>query len=188
GYTVEVANLASCVNERILREFLDFCGAIEHVEVVRNDEQPCKKAYVTFKNSHAMETAVLLSDSSSSSTADSTSVAKRMAGKGYVLGKDALGRAREFDESHQITARVAELSRKSGVSGKVSAGIELVKRADRTFDISNRSKSAAYAAGNAAVSAANYAASSSYFSKGALWVSGALSRASRVAADLGSHG
>lgn len=34
-------------------------------------------------------------------------VVKTMVSKGYVLGKDALGRARAFDESHQLLATAA---------------------------------------------------------------------------------
>lgn len=97
---------------------------------------------------------------------------KTVASKGFVLGKDAVVRAKEFGESHKVTAAAV---------AKVSAGIEAAKYVDQRYNISGTTRSAAASAANAMVS-------SSYFSKGALWLSGALDRASQVAADLGNKG
>ncbi|CAI0387625.1 unnamed protein product [Linum tenue] len=103
-----------------------------------------------------------------------------MLAMGYVLGKDALGKAKEFDESHQVsataTAKVAEFTERIGLSDKLFAGMEAVKAVDDKYHVSETTKSAA-----------NTVINSSYFSKGALWVSGALNRASNYASDLGSR-
>ncbi|CAI0387622.1 unnamed protein product, partial [Linum tenue] len=118
-------------------------------------------------------------------------VVKEMLAMGYVLGKDALGKAKEFDESHQVsataTAKVAEFTERIGLSDKLFAGMEAVKAVDDKYHVSETTKSAVSATARTAASAANTVINSSYFSKGALWVSGALNRASNYASDLGSR-
>uniref|UniRef100_A0A5B7BQH8 RRM domain-containing protein n=1 Tax=Davidia involucrata TaxID=16924 RepID=A0A5B7BQH8_DAVIN len=108
-------------------------------------------------------------------------VVKTMLAKGYVLGKDALSKAKAFDESHQVSvsaaAKVAEMSERIGLIDKICAGVDAVKSVDQRYHISRT-----------AVEAANTVVNSSYFSKGALWMSDALSRAAQVAAEMGSHG
>ncbi|KAK9116823.1 hypothetical protein Sjap_015770 [Stephania japonica] len=119
-------------------------------------------------------------------------VVKSMVGKGYVLGKDALSKARAFDESHQVSAsaaaKVAELSNRLGLTDKIHAGVGAVKSVDEKYNVSETTMSAASATGRAAVTAANAVVNSSYFSKGALWVSDVLTRAAKATADLGSQG
>ncbi|RVW31254.1 Binding partner of ACD11 1 [Vitis vinifera] len=93
-------------------------------------------------------------------------VVKTMLAKGYILGKDALSKAKTFDESHQLSATavatVAELSQRIASLIKIT-------------------KSAVSATGRTAAAAATTVVNSSYFSKGALWVSDALSRAAKAA-------
>lgn len=128
-------------------------------------------------------------------------VVKTMVVKGYVLGKDAFARAKAFDESHHVTAtaaaKVAELSSRIGLTQKINAGMETMKSADGKYHAYDITKSAASVAGTAvlaaatftgrtAVAAANAAVNSTYFAKGALWVSGALSRAAEAAAEMGN--
>lgn len=115
-----------------------------------------------------------------------------MLGKGYVLGKDALSKAKAFDESHQVSAtaaaKVAELSERIGLTDKICVGVDAVRSVDERYHVSENTKSAISAAGRTAAAAANAVVSSSYFSKGALWVSGALDRAAKAAADIGNRG
>ncbi|XP_020975371.1 binding partner of ACD11 1 isoform X1 [Arachis ipaensis] len=119
-------------------------------------------------------------------------VVKTMIAKGYVLSKDALAKAKEFDESHGVsataTAKVAELSQRIGLTDKLSASYEAVRSADQRYHVSETAKSAAFATGRSVAAAANTVVNSSYFSKGAFWVSGALTRAAQVASDLGNRG
>ncbi|MBA0855226.1 hypothetical protein Goshw_010844 [Gossypium schwendimanii] len=119
-------------------------------------------------------------------------VVKAMLGKGYVLGKDALSKAKTLDESHQVSAtaaaKVAELSERIGLTDKICVGVDAVRSVDERYHVSENTKSAISAAGRTAAAAANAVVSSSYFSKGALWVSGALDRAARAAADIGNRG
>lgn len=115
-----------------------------------------------------------------------------MLSKGYVLGKDALIKAKEFDQSHQVSAtaaaKVAELSQKIGLTDKISAGVDAVRSVDERYHVSETTKSAVSATGRTAAAAANSIINSSYFSAGALLVSDALTKAAKAAADLGSHG
>lgn len=116
-----------------------------------------------------------------------------MAAKGYILGKDAYSKAKALDESHQVSAtavaKVAELSERMGITDKIFAGVEAARSVDQTYHITDTTKTAISATGRTAASAANAVINSSYFARGALWMSGALSRASQAAAELGGgHG
>lgn len=119
-------------------------------------------------------------------------VVKTMVAKGYDLGKDALSKAKAFDESHGVSAtaaaKVAELSNKIGLTDKVYASVQAVKSVDEKFHVSETTKSAAMFTGRTAAAAASAVVNSSYFSKGALWVSDVLNKAAKAAADLGTQG
>ncbi|XP_022741659.1 binding partner of ACD11 1-like isoform X1 [Durio zibethinus] len=138
-----------------------------------------------------------------STPGEAVTIVKTMLAKGFVLGKDALIKAKELDDSYRVSAtaaaKVAELSNRIGLTDKINTSMETVKSVDEKFHVSDITKSvalvtgtaavmAATFAGRTAVAAANAAVNSSYFAKGALWVSGKLSRAAQAAADLGSHG
>lgn len=126
-----------------------------------------------------------------------------MVAKGYVLGIDALSKAKAFDESHQFSstavAKVSEFSNRIGLTDRINEGMEVVKSVDEKFHVSDITKSAATVTGTAAVVAATVTGkaavaagtavvNSGYFAKGALWISDILTRASKAAADLGTHG
>ncbi|KAF6159982.1 hypothetical protein GIB67_033066 [Kingdonia uniflora] len=115
-----------------------------------------------------------------------------MISKGYVLGKDALFKAKALDESYQVSAsaaaRVADLSKRIGLTDKINAGMGAVKSVDEKYAVYETTKTVASFTGKTAAAAATTVVNSSYFSKGAMWVSGALTKAAKAAADLGSHG
>lgn len=129
-------------------------------------------------------------------------VVKTMVAKGYVLGKDAFVMAKAFDESHNVSstaaAKVAELSKKIGLTDTINSGMETFKSVDEKYHVTDITKSAATltgttaivvgtVTGKAAVAAGNAVVNSSYFAKGALFVSDMLNRAAKAAADLGQH-
>ncbi|KAK4779047.1 hypothetical protein SAY86_006575 [Trapa natans] len=129
-------------------------------------------------------------------------VVKTMIAKGYDLSKDALIKAKAFDESHGVTSsavtRVAELSNRIGLTERINSGMGMVKSIDERFHVSEITKSAAVVTGTAAVvavtvtgeaaaAAASAVVNSSYFSKGALWVSDLLSRAAKTTSDLATQ-
>ncbi|XP_015879366.2 binding partner of ACD11 1 [Ziziphus jujuba] len=239
GYTAEVTSLSPKATEKDVYDFFTYCGAIEHVEIIRAGEHACT-AYVTFKDAYALETAVLLSgativdqqvcithwgtytdeddhwNSSSwnhegnsgslvyhtnqyvSSPGEAVTVVKTLLAKGYVLGKDALVKAKNFDESHRVSAtaaaKVAELSNRIGLTDSISSSMEVVKSVDEKYHVTDITKSAvtvtgtaAVMAGKAAVAAGSAVVNSSYFAKGALWVSDMFGRAAKAAADMGTH-
>ncbi|XP_020979303.1 binding partner of ACD11 1 isoform X2 [Arachis ipaensis] len=199
GYMVEVTGLSPKTTEKDLHHFFAFSGAIEHVEIVRSGDCACT-AYVTFKDAYSQETACLLStqhrdqfvSSAGEAVTAAQEVVKTMLAKGYVLSKDALAKAREFDESHQVsataTAKVSELSERLRLADKISTGVGAVKSVDQKYNISEIARSAASATGRSVAAAGDSVVNSSYFSKGALWLSGALTRAAHVASDLGARG
>ncbi|XP_075090497.1 binding partner of ACD11 1 isoform X1 [Nicotiana tabacum] len=237
-YTAEVTSLSPKATEKDVYEFFSHCGEIEQVEIIRLSEY-ASIAYVTFKDTYALETAILLSGSTivdqcvrvsrleaqideydpwnnsrdkvenGSSYAQGTHtnefvstpgeavtmaqhVVETMIVKGYELSKDALTKAKAFDESYQVSstaaAKVAELSKRVGLTDRIQSGMETVKSVDKKYHLSELTMSAASFTGKTAVAAATTVVNSSYFSKGALWVSDALNRAAKVAADLGNNG
>jgi hypothetical protein len=126
-------------------------------------------------------------------------VVKTMLAKGYVLSKDALAKARAFDESHGYTAaaaaKAAELSMRFGLTphintgvGALNAGVGAMRSVDETYRILETTKTVATATGRTAAKVANNIVTSSYFSAGAMMVSDALTRAAKAAADLAAHG
>ncbi|GAA0164438.1 RNA splicing factor [Lithospermum erythrorhizon] len=115
-------------------------------------------------------------------------VVKTMIAKGYELSRDALTKAKAFDESNHVSAsaaaKVAEVSHRIGLTDKVYYGISAVKSVDERYHVSEVTKTAAVYTGRTAATAAKAVVNSSYFASGALWVSGVLDRASKYAADL----
>ncbi|KAL7140948.1 hypothetical protein ABFS83_08G021300 [Erythranthe nasuta] len=119
-------------------------------------------------------------------------VVQTMISKGYVLSKEALYKARAFDQSHQVSsttaAKVAELSKRIGLTDKLNSGIETVKYVDQKYNVYETTKAVASYTGKTAVRAAGAVVGSSYFAKGALWVSDVLDHAAKAAAELGNRG
>ncbi|XP_019162683.1 PREDICTED: binding partner of ACD11 1 isoform X1 [Ipomoea nil] len=58
--TVRVGNLSDLATDREVREFFSFSGEIEHIEI-RREQDLYRTAYVTFKDTKALEIALLLS-------------------------------------------------------------------------------------------------------------------------------
>ncbi|XP_050900368.1 binding partner of ACD11 1 isoform X4 [Lathyrus oleraceus] len=119
-------------------------------------------------------------------------VVSTMLAKGFVLGKDAIGRAKSFDERHRLSsnasAKVASLDRKIGLSGKLSVGTALVnekvREMDEKFQVSEKTKSALAVAEQKASDAGSAIMSNPYVSTGALWVSSAISAVAKAAEDV----
>lgn len=236
AYTIEVTNLSSRATEGDLYDFFSFSGAIDHVEIIRSGDY-ASTAYVTFKEPHALETAVLLSGATimdqpvcitrwghyddhnfwqqtswgieeetvtthvdayqfNTTPREALTVAqdmvKTMLSKGYTLSKDALSKAKAFDESHQVSttavARVADLSKRIGLTDKINTSVGAVRSVDDTYHVSDTTKTVVSVTGKTAAKVTNAVVTSSYFSAGAMFVSDALTYAAKMAADLASHG
>lgn len=121
-------------------------------------------------------------------------VVSDMLATGFVLGKDALNRAKSFDEKHQLisnaSATVASIDRKIGLSGKLSMGTAVVnkkvKEMDELLQVSEMTRSALAAAEQTASSTGSAIMSNRYVSTGASWVTSALSAVSKVAEEVGA--
>ncbi|XP_027356744.1 binding partner of ACD11 1-like [Abrus precatorius] len=121
-------------------------------------------------------------------------VVSSMLAKGFVLGKDALNRAKAFDEKHQLTstatAKVVSLDQKVGLSEKISAGTVLVndkvKEMDERFQVSEKTKSAISAAEQSVTNAGSAIMKNRYVLTGATWVLGAYNRVTKAAEEVGN--
>ncbi|XP_008812126.2 binding partner of ACD11 1-like isoform X1 [Phoenix dactylifera] len=130
--------------------------------------------------------------SSESAVRKAEDVVSSMLAKGFVLGKDALRRARSFDEQHHFmsgaSATVASLDRKMGLSEKLSVGTAMVsgkvREVDERFQVSEITKSALSAAEQKASSAGSAIMSNQYVSTGATWLSTALGMVAKAAGDV----
>ncbi|XP_019176527.1 PREDICTED: binding partner of ACD11 1-like [Ipomoea nil] len=115
-------------------------------------------------------------------------VVSSMLAKGFILGKDAVNKAKSLDESYHVTsnasATVASVDLKMGISEKLSIGTavvnERVKEMDEKFQVTEKAKSALAAAeqtGSALMS-------NPYVSTGASWVSTAYNAVAKAAEDV----
>lgn len=120
-------------------------------------------------------------------------VVSSMLAKGFNLGKDAVNKAKTFDEKHQFTstatAKVASLDQKIGLSEKVSAGTTLVsdkvREMDEKFQVSEKTKTALSAAEQTVSSAGSAIMKNRYILTGASWVTGAFSKVTQAAGEVG---
>ncbi|KAK4747391.1 hypothetical protein SAY87_013977 [Trapa incisa] len=131
-------------------------------------------------------------------------VMSSMLAKGFIVGKDAVGKAKSFDEKHQLTStaslKVASFDKRIGLSEKISVGTALVsekisigtaaasekvREVDQRFQISEKSKSAFFAAEQGVSNAGSAIMKNRYVFTGASWVAGAFSRAVKAVGDVG---
>ncbi|KAJ4837764.1 hypothetical protein Tsubulata_047144 [Turnera subulata] len=218
--TVKVSNISLVATEIDMKEFFSFTGNVQYVEM-RRESEATQLAYITFKESQEADTALLLSgatiadrsvtitlvedyhlppealSSISAPTEDSAvkkaeDVVSSMFAKGFVLGKDALSRAKSFDERIRLTsnasATVASLDRRMGLSQKFSVGSavvnEKVREMNERYQLSERTRSAFSAAEQKASSAGSAILSNPYVLTGASWVSGAFNAVAKAAGDV----
>lgn len=101
--------------------------------------------------------------------------------KGLVLGKDALSKAKAFDEHHHLSshasATVQSLDQKIGLSEKL-------KEVDKRFQVSEKTWLALSAAEEKASSARSALLTDRNSSTGGSWVSSALNIVAKVAEDV----
>ncbi|KAK9076030.1 hypothetical protein SSX86_004360 [Deinandra increscens subsp. villosa] len=120
-------------------------------------------------------------------------VVTSMFAKGFVLGKDAIGKAKTFDEKHGLTstasAKVASLDKKIGFTEKVNVGTSIVtdkvKEVDQKLQVSEKAKSAFTAAENTVTSAGSAIMKNRYVFTSASWVTGAFNKVAKAAGEVG---
>ncbi|KAL9267771.1 putative pectate lyase 5 [Drosera capensis] len=116
-----------------------------------------------------------------------------MLAKGFVLGKDALGKAKSLDEKHGLTSRasakVASLDQKIGLTEKITVGKTLVngkmKEVDAKFQVSEKTKTALAAAEQTVSNAASAIMKNPYVLTGTSWMTSAFSRVAKAAGEVG---
>nr|XP_027096803.1 binding partner of ACD11 1-like isoform X3 [Coffea arabica] len=188
--TIKVSNISPSATDKEIQEFFSFSGNIQYVEMQRETETT-QLAYVTFEESKGADTAMLLTEPTSTGSAvqKAEDVVSTMLSKGFSLGKDALNKAKSFDEKHQLTstasATVASIDTKLGLTEKLSQGTaavnEKVKEMDERFQVSEKTRSAFAAAEQRATVAGSAIMSNRYVSSGASWVSNAFNRVAKAA-------
>ena len=115
-----------------------------------------------------------------------------MLAKGYDLGKDAMTKAKNFDDKHHLsanaTATVSSLDRKIGLSQKISSGTavvnEHVKAIDEKYHVTEKTRSALSVAEQKVSSAGSALMKNKYVFTSAAWVSGAFSKVSKAAGEV----
>ncbi|KAJ4958682.1 hypothetical protein NE237_025793 [Protea cynaroides] len=120
-------------------------------------------------------------------------VVSSMLAKGFIVGKDALNKAKAFDEKHQFTstatAKVASLDKKIGLSEKISMGTSVVndkvKEMDQKFHVSEKTKSAFTAAEQSVSNAGSAVMKNRYVLSGVSWVTGAFDKVAKAAGEVG---
>lgn len=120
-------------------------------------------------------------------------VVSSMLAKGFILGKDAVNKAKSFDDKHQLTstatAKVVTFDRKLGLSEKISMGTsavnDKVREVDQKFQVSEKTKSAFAAAEHKVSSAGSTIMKNRYVFTGVSWVSGAFNKVAKAAGEVG---
>ncbi|CAI0471076.1 unnamed protein product [Linum tenue] len=120
-------------------------------------------------------------------------VVSSMLAKGFILGKDAVNKAKSFDEKHQLTstglAKVASFDKKIGLTDKISATSTVmgdkVREVDQKYQVSEKTKSALAVAEQKVSSAGTAIMKNRYVFTSAAWVTGAFSKVAKAAEDVG---
>ncbi|XWS22960.1 hypothetical protein CRYUN_Cryun29cG0080400 [Craigia yunnanensis] len=137
-----------------------------------------------------MEKKAAVTDSTVKKAEDMMST---MLAKGFVLGKDAINKAKLFDEQHHLTsnasAAVTSIDQKMGLSENLSIGAAVVnekmREVDERFQVSEKTKFAFAVAEQKASSAGTAIMSNPYVSTGASWLSNAFNAVTKAAEDVG---
>ncbi|KAI4377982.1 hypothetical protein MLD38_015529 [Melastoma candidum] len=120
-------------------------------------------------------------------------VVTSMLAKGFIVGKDAVNKAKSFDEKHQLTStassKVASLDKKIGLTEKISVGTAVVgdkvREVDQKFQVSEKAKTAFTVAEQKVSSAGSTIMKNRYVLTGATWVTGAFNKVAKAAGDVG---
>lgn len=120
-------------------------------------------------------------------------VVSSMLAKGFILGKDAVNKAKSFDEKMRLTstatATVASLDQKIGLSEKINMGTTImndkVKEMDQKYQVSEKTKSAIAAAEQTVSSAGSAIMKNRYVLTGTSWVTGAFNKVTKAAGEVG---
>ncbi|KAJ0243669.1 Binding partner of ACD11 1 [Hirschfeldia incana] len=219
--SVKVGNLSSGATEHDIKEFFSFSGEVESIDiqgehsayVTFKDPQGAETAVLLSGASIADQSVTIelappnytppaaphaeTQSGGGGGAAESVvqkaeDVVSSMLAKGFILGKDAVGKAKAFDEklgfTSTATAGVASIDQKIGLSQKFTAGTSLVndkiKEVDQSLQVSERTKSAYASAEQTVSSAGNAVMKNRYVLTGVSWAAGAFSRVAKAAGEV----
>ncbi|KFK25915.1 hypothetical protein AALP_AA8G179600 [Arabis alpina] len=227
--SVKVSNLSAGATEHDIKEFFSFSGEVESIDiqgteqsayVTFKDPQGAETAVLLSGASIADQAVIIeiapnysppaaphaetqsggVGGAAEAVVQKAEDVVSSMLAKGFILGKDAVGKAKAFDEKHGFTstasagvatatAGVASLDQKIGLSQKITAGTSLVnekiKEVDQSFQVTERTKSAFAAAGQTVSSAGTTVMKNRYVLTGVSWAAGAFNRVAKAAEEVG---
>ncbi|XP_021768238.1 binding partner of ACD11 1-like [Chenopodium quinoa] len=221
--TVKVSNVSLKASERELKEFFSFSGDIVYLEmkseneesqtayVTFNDPQGAETAVLLTGATIAEKTVTITLDpdyklppaalappadapgGAQGALRKAEDVVTSMLAKGFILGKDAVGKAKSLDEKHQLTStastKIASLDQKIGLTEKISMGTSAVnnkvKEMDQKFQVSEKTKSALAVAEEKVSTAGSAIMKNRYVLTGTTWVTGAFSRVTKAAGEVG---
>ncbi|KAK4486536.1 hypothetical protein RD792_009220 [Penstemon davidsonii] len=120
-------------------------------------------------------------------------VVSSMLAKGFILGKDAVNKAKSFDEKLQLTstasATVASFDKKIGLTEKISLGTSIVndkvREVDEKLQVTEKAKSAIAAAEQTVSNAGSAIMKNRYILTGTTWVTGAFTKVTKAAGEVG---
>ncbi|KAJ0240622.1 hypothetical protein HA466_0222220 [Hirschfeldia incana] len=120
-------------------------------------------------------------------------VVRNMISKGFILGKDAIAKAKSLDEKHQLTstasAKVTSFDKRIGFTEKINTGTTAVsgkvKEVDQKFQVTEKTKSAIAAAEQTVSNAGSTIMKNRYVLTGTTWVAGAFEKVSKAAEEVG---
>ncbi|CAN7087213.1 unnamed protein product, partial [Brassica oleracea var. botrytis] len=225
--TVKISNVSLNVSKKDLNEFFSFSGDIHYIEmrsetqetqlayVTFKDPQGAETAMlltgaviadhrvsITPAVNYDLPPEALALDSQEYSFNGFTvkkaeQVVSTMMERGYAVGKDAMERAKAFDDRHNLvsnaSATIASLDNKMGLSEKLSIGTTVVneklREVDERYQVREITKSALAAAEERAISAGTALMANPYVSSGASWLSNAFGAVTKaVRAEDGGEG
>ncbi|KAL2901252.1 Binding partner of ACD11 1 [Bienertia sinuspersici] len=223
GNTVKVSNVSLKASERELKEFFSFSGDIVYLEmkseseesqtayVTFKDMQGAETAVLLTGATIADKTVTIMLEpdyelppAALAPPADAPGGAQAalrkaedavtsMLAKGFILGKDAVGKAKTLDEKHQLTStastKIATLDQKIGLTEKINMGTSAVnskvKDLDQKYQVSEKTKSALAVAEEKVSTAGSAIMKNRYVLTGTTWVTGAFSRVTKAAGEVG---
>nr|XP_043615392.1 binding partner of ACD11 1 [Erigeron canadensis] len=120
-------------------------------------------------------------------------VVSSMLARGFILGKDAVNKAKAFDEKLQFTstaaAKAAAIDQKVGLTEKISIGTTLVnekvKDLDQKFQVSEKTKTAFATAEQTVSEAGSAIMKNRYVLTAASWATGAFNKVTKAAEEVG---
>ncbi|CAO2819654.1 unnamed protein product [Amaranthus hypochondriacus] len=222
GSTVKVSNVSLKASERELKEFFSFSGDIIYLEtksehedcktayVTFKDIQGAQTAVLLTGATIVDKTVTITLDpdyelppgalapaagapgGAQAALRKAEDVVTSMLAKGFILGKDAVGKAKSFDDKHKLTStastKIASLDQKIGLTEKISMGTSVVnnkvKDLDQKYQVSEKTKSAFSAAEEKVSIAGSAIMKNRYVLTGATWVTGAFNRVAKVAGEV----